>query len=142
MPYVTTDQLTERYGEAALVDLTDRAEPPAGVIDQDVIDGAVAGADALIDGYLKGRYKLPLAVTPELITELALPITFYKLHRNIAPDKARADYDDAKLTLRAIAAGTIRLDVEGNEPEASGTGGVQTSDRCRDMTPENLKGFV
>ncbi|MPZ57614.1 MAG: DUF1320 domain-containing protein [Rhizobiales bacterium] len=142
MPYATLEQLTDRFGESMLIELTDRAEPPAGAIDQDVIDRALADADALIDGYLKGRYLLPLSATPPLVTDLALAIAGYKLHRNVASEKIRKDYEDALKTLRDIAAGTVRLDLAGAEPEASGASGVQFSDRERDMTPDNLKGFV
>lgn len=142
MPYATQAQLIERYGEPMLVELTDRAEPPTGEIDASVVDRALADTDALIDGFLKGRYQLPLAQTPPLVVDLALAIAVYKLHRNVASEKIRRDYDDALKVLRDIAAGVVRLDVDGAEPAASGLSGVKTNDRERPLTPENLKGFI
>lgn len=142
MSYATLQQLTDRYGTAMLIDLTDRADPPAGAIDTDVVDRALADADALIDGYLKGRYALPLASTPPLVTDLELKIAIYNLHRNVTSEKVRNDYLDAVKTLAAIANGTVRLDIAGVEPDASGSSGVVTTDRDRDMTPDNLKGFI
>lgn len=142
MSYTNLQELIGRYGEAMLVDLTDRADPPAGSVDAGVIDRALADADALIDGFLKGRYLLPLAATPPLVRDLALAIAVYKLHRNVASEKIRQDYDDALRTLRDIAAGTVRLDVAGAEPTASGASGVRTNDRERPFTPDNLRGFV
>ncbi len=142
MSYATLSELTERTGEPMLIELSDRAEPPLGAIDNDVVDRALTDADATIDGYLKGRYLLPLAATPPLVRDLALAIAVYKLHRNVASDKVRRDYDDALKLLRDIAAGVVRLDVAGVEPAASGTGGVRATDRARDLTPDNLKGFV
>lgn len=142
MSYATQADLTERYGEAMLIDLTDRADPPAGAVDAAVVADALINTDALIDGYLKNRYALPLAATPQLLIDLALPIALYKLHRNQASDKVIKDRDDAVATLRAIAAGTVRLDVAGVEPAASIATQVKTSDRERDMTPCNLKGFI
>ncbi|NNG05319.1 MAG: DUF1320 domain-containing protein, partial [Inquilinus sp.] len=84
MSYATQAQLVERYGTVRLVELTDRAEPPAGAIDAAVIDRALADADALIDGYVAARYDLPLPAVPDLLRDLALSIVFYKLHLDMA----------------------------------------------------------
>jgi phage gp36-like protein len=142
MPYTSLADLTDRYGEPMLVELTDRADPPANAIDAGVVDRALADTDALIDGYLKGRYRLPLASTPPVLRDLAQPIAVYKLHRHTASDKVRDDYRDAVRTLEKIARGEVRLDVAGVEPEASGSSGVRTNDRERPLTPDKLKGFI
>lgn len=142
MTYCTLAQLTDRFGEPMLVELTDRAEEPTNEIDTDVVDRALADADALIDGYLKGRYQLPLAATPPLLADLALAIAVYKLHRNTVSDKVKDDYAQALKTLGQIAAGTVRLDVAGIEPTSSGATGVRVTDRARDLTPENMEGFI
>lgn len=142
MTYATQADLVERYGEQMLIDLTDRATPAAGTIDSGVVDRALADTDAAIDGYLKGRYALPLATTPPLLRDLAQAIAVYKLHRNTVSNKVSEDYDGALRMLRDIGRGALRLDVAGIEPAASGTSGVRTSDRARDLTPDNMKGFV
>lgn len=142
MAYCTLDQLTDRYGEATLVSLTDRAEIPTGTVDTDVIDRAVADAAAQIDGYLAGRYALPLADTPPLVTDLALIITFWKLHLYDPPQKVKDDYAGAIQMLRDISKGVVTLDVAGVEPEGSGSGGVKITDRDRPLTADNLKGFI
>lgn len=142
MTYATQADMVERFGEAALVDLTDRATPPAGAIDAAVLADALADSDAMIDGYLLGRYLLPLATTPALLKDLAKAIAIYKLHGDTVADKIRTDYQDALKTLDKIAAGTIRLNVAGVEPASSGATGVKVTDRPRDFTPDNLKGFI
>ena len=142
MSYVDLDQLTDRYGESMLVDLTDRATPTTGEIDTDVTGRAIADTKSMIDGYLAGRYKLPLAETPALLIDLAAQIAIYKLHRYSPDEKIAQDYKDAISTLGKIASGTVRLDVEGVEPVASGSSGVQTNDRDRPFTNDNLKGFI
>ena len=141
MSYATLQQLTDRYGEKLLLQLSDRATPPAGTVDADVVARTLADADAVIDGYLAGRYSLPLETTPALITDLAQAIAVYKLHRATASDKITEDYKDAIKMLRDIATGTIRLSVAGVEPATNSASGVQASDRDRDMTPDNMKGF-
>ncbi|WP_316171043.1 DUF1320 domain-containing protein [Bradyrhizobium sp. SZCCHNRI1058] len=142
MSYAAQSDLVARYGTPMLIDLTDRADPPAGTIDAAVVTQALADADAAIDGYLLGRYSLPLATTPALLKDLAVPIAVYKLHRDTVSDKVRADYLDALKTLSQIASGAVRLAVAGIEPAASGASGVRTTDRARPLTPENLKGFI
>ncbi|MET4247557.1 DUF1320 domain-containing protein [Bradyrhizobium sp. LA6.7] len=142
MTYATQADLVERFGEPMLIDLTDRADPPAGAIDATVIVNALTDADSTIDGYLLGRYVLPLAQTPSLLNDLAKAIAIYKLHRDVVSDKVRSDYQDALKTLQLIANGTMRLNVAGVEPPSSGASGVKVTDRPRDFTPENLKGFI
>lgn len=142
MPYTTLADLTDRYGERLLIDLTDRAEVATGVIDVDVVNHALTDADALIDGYLATRYVLPLAEVPELIASLAQVITAWNLHIYEPNPKIEADYKSAVRSLEAISKGTIRLSVAGIEPAGDGGGGAIVTDRERPMTAGNLKGFI
>lgn len=142
MSYATQADLVDRFGINMMLMLADRDDPPAGEIDAAVVARALADADAAIDGYLKGRYLLPLATTPPLVRDLAQAIAVYKLHRDTVSEKVRRDYEDAIKSLRDISNGVIRLDVAGVEPDSSGASGVQFSDRPRDMTPDNMKGFI
>lgn len=142
MTYASTQNLVDRAGTAMLTELTDRDVPLTGAVVEAVAADALVNADAVIDGYLKGRYALPLASTPPLVRDLAVSIALYKLHRNIVSDKVRADYEDALRQLREIANGIVRLDVAGVEPAGSGATGVRVNDRPRDMTPDNLKGVL
>ncbi|ETR79290.1 hypothetical protein X566_01505 [Afipia sp. P52-10] len=141
MTYASQAELEERYGQPMLIMLTDRADPPANVIDAAVVVRALEDADAEINGYL-GRYKLPLSATPPLVRNLALPIAVYKLHRDAVSEKVRRDYEDAVATLKLIATGTVRLDVAGVEPPAAVGSGVRITDRDRPLTEENMKGFI
>lgn len=142
MTYATLQQLIDRYGEDVLIQATDRVQPAAGVIDTGVVDRALADTDAAIDGYLAGRYKLPLAQTPTLVVDLALAVAIYKLHRFAPDQKIKDEYEAALKTLREIAQGIVRLNVEGAEPAASGASGVKTNDRERPLTEENMKGWI
>ncbi len=142
MTYATQDDLVARYGDYMLIQLTDRAEPATGEIVSAVVTHALDDADAVINGYLMGRYKLPLNETPRLVSELAQKIAIHNLHRETVSEKIRREYEDAISQLKQIGTGVIRLDVAGVEPESSGASGVQFSDRPRDMTPDNMKGWI
>ena len=142
MTYATLGHLLERFGERMLVQLTDRGSPATGEVDEDVVAAQLANTDAVIDGFLLGRYALPLAETPPLLVDLAQVIAIYKLHPFEPDAKIEKDYRDALATLDRIATGKVRLPVAGVEPPSSGASGVQTIDRERDMTPENMRGFI
>lgn len=143
MTYATQTGLTQRYGEAMLIALSDRADVPTGLIDAEVVARALAEADALIDGYLAGRYALPLSAVPPVLTQIAEALAIYSLHVTEPEAKIRADHDAAIRRLAEIAKGVIVLkDAAGAEPAAPETTGVQITDRERAFTPDSMTGFI
>jgi phage gp36-like protein len=142
MTYATLQMLTKRYGEQYLVLLTDHGAVATGAVDTAVIDRALADADALIDGFLKDRYELPLAEIPPLLSDIAQAVAIWKLHRTSPDEKIEKDYKDALAMLDRISAGRVRLSVAGVEPTATSNSGILITDRERPLTAENLKGFI
>ncbi len=111
MPYATLDNLIDRYGESELVQLTDRVNVPPIQIDTAVVAAALVDADAIINGYLAGRYTLPLPATPPVLVEHASVIARYKLWKDAASDKLRADYEDSMKFLTLLGQGKLSLGV-------------------------------
>jgi phage gp36-like protein len=144
MPYSTQAQLQIRYGVQLLTELSDRADVSSGLVDAALFTRVIADADALIDGYLGGRYQLPLAATPELVTDLSQRIAIYYAHANVASDKITKDYDIALKQLRDIASGLVKLSVAGAGVEATGgsTNEVITNEPERPFTATSMKGFI
>ncbi len=142
MAYTTEADLTDRYGERMLVLLTDRATPATGTIDSTVVDAAIAGTEAVINGYLASRYALPLSSVPALISEIAEAIAIWKMHLAAPDPKIEADYRTAMKLLSDIAAGTVRLEVAGVAAAETGGTGARLTDRDRPLTEDNLKGFI
>lgn len=143
MPYASLQDLTDRFGERLLIDLTDRGEEATNTIDTDVVDRALADADAQIDGYLMSAgYVLPLSEIPPLVQGLAIALAIWKLNVLEPGPKIEADYKAAVRSLESIAEGTMRLPVNGTEPADDGNGAAMVTDRERPMTAENLKGFI
>jgi len=142
MPYASLQMLVKRFGERTLVQLTDRAEVATGEMDVTVVDQELANTDAVINGYLGNRYRLPLDPVPDQVTDLALSIAIYKLHVFAPDQKIKDDYQDALRMLRDIAAGTVKLDAAGVEPASSGASGVEFIDRERPLSPESMTGFI
>lgn len=142
MTYASQAMLVKRFGLAMLLDLTDRADPPAGQIDADLVAQELGNTDAVINGYVGNRYRLPLDSTPPLVADLALAIAIYKLHRYAPDPKVKDDYDQAIRTLAHISDGKVKLDAAGIEPAPSGASGVQFIDRERPLSPESMTGFI
>ena len=142
MTYATQQDLIDRYGEDRLIALTDRADVPTGAIDATLVAEVLADTDALINGYLKVRYALPVAAVPPLIEKLAKVIAYYDLHLYDTDDKTKADYERAMVQLKQISDGTIKLSIAGIEPQGSNTDNVMVTDRARPLTAENLKGLI
>lgn len=139
--YCTQANLVDRFGTKMLLDLTDRAVPKSGVIDAAVVTKAITDAGAEIDGYLAARYALPLAATPDVITDLAQRIAIYKLHVVNVSAKIADDYKLALAALSNISKGVIKLDVAGIEPAASSANGVYVQQGGTRLTHESMKGF-
>lgn len=143
MTYSSLAQLTDRVGLSLLIDLTDRGEVALGVVDEAVVDRALAEADTMIDGFLGARYVLPLATVPGLLADIATTIALWKLHVTMPEEKIVKDYDAALKTLEQIARGIIRVpDATGIEPAGASTNQVQITDRERPFTETNMKGFI
>ena len=139
--YATQQDLIDRFGQEELVELTDRADPPAGVIDATVVTRALTDADALIDGYVGARYDLPLSSTPALLVDLAADIARYKLYKDDPTEAVESRNKAALATLRDISTGKAKLDIAGAEPATSGAGAPEVSAPDRLFTRDTLDGF-
>jgi len=143
MAYCTLDHLNDRFGPATIIALTDRADVPTGTVDLDVLNRAIGEADAMIDGYLAGRYALPLPTVPPRLTTLSMDITMWRLHIGEPSTKVKDDYNAAERALREIASGVSRIpELTGLEPAAPGTSGVVVTDRERPFAADQMKGFI
>ncbi len=121
MSYATQQSLIDRYGEAELIALTDKATPPTGAIVATVVDRALADADAIIDSYAAARYLTPMTPTPAVVVGVACVIARYKLHEDHATELIRRDYETALTWLRDVAAGRAQI-VGALAPGASASG--------------------
>lgn len=109
MAYATRDDLAARFGETALLEMSDLDR--LGVENTDAIERALLSAQAEIDGYLAVRYSLPLVEVPPLLVGVAQDIAWYELARTCdrVADQVRTNYEDAVLKLKGLSNGTIKL---------------------------------
>lgn len=110
MAYATLADLIAAFGEQEMLDLTDRDED--GVADAAVLASAQARAQSVIDGYLAGRYALPLAAPyPAALSGADADIQRYLLYDNEAPDRVKEAFGWAMNWLKDVASGKVALDL-------------------------------
>lgn len=102
MTYATRTNLEDRYGATEIEQR--ESVLPAGAVDQ-----VLADTDALIDGYMAGRYTVPLSPVPANLPRIACQVARYLLLDSAADDRARQDYEDALAWLKDVAAGRVIL---------------------------------
>lgn len=120
MTYADKNDMIAAYDEQDLIQLTDRAIPSAGVIDDAVLQQQLEGVTSLIDSYVSARYTVPVSPVPVVLRDTCAIIAFYRLHRGRHTDETRQAYEDAIRYLENINAGRVKLDVVGEEPVSSG----------------------
>ena len=131
MTYATQADLEVRFKQQELIELTDEAN--LGVIDAAAIAVALADADAEINGYLAGRYSLPLSQTSPELVRLACDITRYKLFDTRATDQVKARYDDAIKKLRDVSGGKASLGIDQASQPVTVAGGATIGSGGRDF---------
>jgi len=141
--YCDIAQLTARYGLPLLLQVSDRGASFPTEPDAALFARAIADAGAVIDGYLAGRYQLPLSAVPSLVIDLAQVISIYKAHSSVAGQKITDDYKDALRQLQAIATGTIVLTgVDGAEATGTESNEVLTNEPSRPLSADTMEGYI
>jgi len=141
MPYCTVDDIVGRIGEKTVTLLTNDGTPAAAVMDLDNAARAIAEAETVIDGYLSGRYALPLSPVPALVRKIATDLAVYNLYARrpaVDPPKSvQAGYDGALSLLKGLQKGDVNLPeaqllTASPGPDATGGSGGRTNKTAAD----------
>ncbi|NKF51366.1 DUF1320 domain-containing protein [Shewanella sp. WXL01] len=139
--YATTQDMVARFGEQELIDLTDR-DGSQGSIVSDVLDTALASASALIDGYLAGRYQLPMTNALPVLADLCCEIARYKLYDEEAHEAVQQRFKDAERFLVKVSKGEISLGVDTAGESATSTDLPQIESAGSVFARDSAKGFI
>lgn len=123
MGYATQQDLIDRYTEEELRQVADTNG--SGDIDPIPVLRALEDADAEIDAALLGRYQLPVATVPKLLTRIACDLARESLYSDQPTEIITERAKQARALLAGIAKGTLRLDVMATQAEASMAGLVE-----------------
>lgn len=110
MAYCTQVDILDQISETELIALSD--DESTGDINPDIVDRAIADADAEIDPYLMAKYTLPLTSGLDIIRKLSVDIAIYNLfgrRSNPMPENRDRRYNAAIAMLTHLAKGTIAL---------------------------------
>ena len=144
MAYVTNNDIEERLGTAAYVQLTDDAS--TGSADTDKINEARLGAEGEANSYLGRRYQVPIDLTrhPEVadvLKSFVLDLVEYRLHarRPPVPSAVSNKRNQAIAWLDRVARADVVLPSVDPIPENSATGiSAETSSNERFFTRDDL----
>lgn len=142
MAYATAQDMIDRFAEQQLIEVTD---PEIVTIREAALIRALEDASDEIDGYLEGRYRLPLQSPPRSLRMLTCNIAMYRLlslrQIDVMEDQ-RQRYEDAIKFLRAVANGDINLglDLAGQTVDPAG-GPTLVAGPERTFSRDRLRGF-
>ncbi|MFM9881202.1 MAG: gp436 family protein [Burkholderiaceae bacterium] len=163
MTYAKAADLTARFGERELTQLTDRDD--TGQTNVGLVNRALQDATAFIDSYIGRVYALPLRgcakpvvvpgaapeyVPPPVLTRLACDLARYYLYTDLADDhEAARRYKNAVRDLADIASGKTQLTCPWGGPpgdalhaEGLQSQEVQSSFAPRQITDDSLRGYA
>lgn len=122
MDYCTIEDIETQTSTPTLIQLT--SDDGQEIVNRVVAQEAILYSTSLINGYLRGRYSLPLDTHFPLLRILAIDISIYRLYarrmRNEMPEVIETAYKNAISTLKDIQKGTITLESENDLFETSG----------------------
>lgn len=140
MSYATQSDMESRFGEVEILQLTDRDN--TGLINVTVLNQALSDAQAVIDGYLRTSYSLPLPSTPSELVRVCCDFARFFLYDDRVTLAVQNRRDEALTWLRDVASGrtTLGLDTTGNVVQAA-VGGVKYSANPRQFNADTLSGY-
>lgn len=112
--YLTPEELLAFLPQRSVAQLTND-DPQAKEVDMDKVKETLRAAEELTDGYLRGRYELPLSTVPTLLRDVVRTIARFKLYErrpeSNMPETVMETYKAAVKTLEQIRSGRITLGV-------------------------------
>lgn len=126
--YATLQDMQSRFG----IDLLRvAAVPGTDTLDEAVITQALADASSLIDGYLAGRYPLPLAHMPTALVPICCDIARHRLYGEQSPEQIGKRYDAAISFLKSVGKGELALGLaaDGEQLESQNLAELQSDGR-------------
>ena len=127
--YCTPEDIEKQVSTHTLIQLTND-NPDQETVDTVVCEEALIYSSTLIDGYLRGKYTLPLNTQFPLLRVVAIDICIYRLYsRRIytdIPETISENYKNAIRTLEQLKKGVITLESSDNQ-EVKSSGEYRTN---------------
>jgi len=112
MRYCTRADIGKAIPELTLTQLSND-DPAAMLPNEEVIEDGVRQGEELVDGYLRGRYSLPLDPVPTVLRDAVVFLTRYWLYQRrpegAIPDAVKDSRKDTIKLLESIRDGVVSL---------------------------------
>ena len=151
MSYSTKEEVREMLKDDALNAIIGDTfiEDPAEreVLVAPIIEGAIADADAEIDGYLAKRYAVPLSPAPKVINKFSKDIAVYNLFSRIGIDESTDQktylnrYNAAIKFFELVADGKVSIGTEADDPASAAATGFSAKSNTRLFTRGSMRGM-
>lgn len=112
MRYCTRNDIGNAIPEMTLIQLSND-DPAAMLPNEGVIEDGVRQAEELVDGYLRGRYNLPLDPVPTVLRDAVVYLARHWLYQRrpegVLPDAVKDSRKDTIKLLESIRDGVVTL---------------------------------
>lgn len=108
--YCTNQDIVDDLTEKVVAQLSNDEEP--NIVNEEIVGKYISESSQLIEGYLRGRYKLPLANEQAILKKICVDLVKYELYKRRGKvfDNIQNLYKDGIATLEKIQKGMITLD--------------------------------
>lgn len=133
--YCTQEDIEKQITTPTLIQLT--SDDSQNAIDETVTFEAILYSSTLIDGYLRGKYTLPLDTHFPLLRIIAIDLSIYRLYsrrlRAEMPESILEQYKESIKTLEKIQKGIIALEIATDSQSESSV--AETKEYITNKTP-------
>jgi phage gp36-like protein len=115
MAYATVEDMIVRFGEEQMIQLSTPAGTDMVAVVREPVVVALGEVSAIIDTYLRKRYRAPLDVAPKEIKRACCILARYELStgEQKQPTETMTEQRDATISwLKQISTGAVVLDLE------------------------------
>ena len=143
--YASVANMVSRFGTEQMIRLSRPEDRDAVDIDDTKVAIALTDATAIINGYIRGRYLVPIATPPEDIIRATCILARYDLaqgERTDPSEEMSKGRKDVISWLENIARELVNLDCPAALPAGPAVGsGPRMADRPRIFTDDTLRGM-
>lgn len=143
MRYCTREDIGKAIPELTLVQLSND-DPAAELPSESVIEDGVRQAEELVDGYLRGRYVLPLDPVPTVLRDAVVYLTRHWLYQRRPegdlPDAVKDSRKDTIKLLESIRDGVVTLGMPSGQA-APEPGEVRVRARRKEFGDDRWSGY-
>lgn len=136
---VTPELLIAAAANASLAAYT-AAEQAAVAAALYLINSKLLDAESTVNGFLAGRYSVPLVTVPRLVMTITYDLTRYALYDDMATEAISNRNADALKLLKSISKGEIGLGIDGagNKPKTNDGAQLQSNGRVFSRSDESF----